>query len=113
MSDGNDPMAPGHDILTNPDNLDTSLNSLMINEHRIDSNRFNATSPYNVTQNAQILKVDLANPTKLSPVAYVNQIEDRTHMETGNQVGIKWDPRCFTILWRGSVVSGCSRAYDR
>lgn len=77
MLDGNDPMAPGHDILTNPDNLDTSPNSLMINEDRIDVNRFNATSPYNVTQNAQILKVDLANSTNLSPVAYVNQIEDR------------------------------------
>ena len=39
--------------------------------------RLNATSPYNVTQNAQILRVDLANPTKILPIAYVNQIEDK------------------------------------
>lgn len=76
MFDGDDPMAPGYNILTNPDNLDTSLNSLMINEDRIDANRFKATSPYNVTQNAQILKVDLANDTNILPIAYVNQIED-------------------------------------
>ena len=30
MFDGNDPMAPGYNVLTNPDNLDTSLKSLMI-----------------------------------------------------------------------------------
>ena len=77
MFDGNDPMAPGYDVLTNPDNIDTSTQSLMINEDRIDTNRMNATAPYNVTQNAQILKVDLANPTDIIPIAYVNQIEDR------------------------------------
>ena len=77
MFDGNDLMAPGYNILTNPDNLDTSLNSLMINEDRIDANRFNATLPYNVTQNAQILQVDLADSTSIVPIAYVNQIEDR------------------------------------
>jgi hypothetical protein len=76
MFDGNDPMAPGYNILTNPDNIDTSIRSLMINEDRIDANRMNATSPYNVAQNAQILKVDLANPTSIVPIAYVNQIED-------------------------------------
>lgn len=77
MFDGNDAMALGYDILTNPDNLDTSLNSLMINEDRIDANRLNVTSPYNIAKNAQILKVDLANPTNLVSIAYVNQIEDK------------------------------------
>src|SRR5918996_42595 len=77
MFDGNDPKAPGYDILTNPDNLDTSLNSLMINEDRIDANRLNATSPYNVTENAQILKVNLTDPTTILPIAYVNQVEDK------------------------------------
>ena len=77
MFDGNDPKAPGFHVLTNPDNIDTSVRSLMINEDRIDANRMNATSPYNVTQNAQILRVDLANPTNIVPVAFVNQIEDR------------------------------------
>jgi hypothetical protein len=77
LFDGNDPMAPGYNILTNPDNLDTSLNSLMIDEDRIDVNRLNSTSAYNVTENAQILKVDLSDPTTIVPVAFVNQIEDR------------------------------------
>ncbi|HEY7109285.1 MAG TPA: hypothetical protein VH415_07660 [Nitrososphaeraceae archaeon] len=77
MFDGNDPKAPGYHVLTNPDNLDTSQNSLMINEDRIDANRFNASSPYNVSQNAQILKVNLENPSGIIPIAYVNQIEDR------------------------------------
>ena len=77
MFDGNDPMAPGYNILTNPDNLDTSKTSFMITEDIIDANRLNATSPYNLTQNAQILKVDLANSTDISPLAYVNQIEDK------------------------------------
>ena len=76
MFDGNDPMAPGYNVLTNPDNIDTSVRSLMIDEDRIDANRMNATSPYNVTQNAQILKVDLANQTSIVPIAYVTQIED-------------------------------------
>ncbi len=76
MFDGNDPMAPGNNIMINPDNIDTSTRSLIINEDRIDANRLNATSPYNVTKNAQILKVDLANPTSIVPIAYVNQIED-------------------------------------
>jgi hypothetical protein len=85
MFDGNDPMAPGYNILTNPDNLDTSLNSLMINEDRIDANRFNATSPYNVTENAQILMVNLASTTNILPIAYVNQIEDTTAAQEKNQ----------------------------
>ena len=33
--------------------------------------------PNDVTQNAQILKVDLANATSIMPVSFVNQIEDR------------------------------------
>ena len=70
LFDGNDPMAPGYNVMKNPDNLDTGLNSLMINEDRIDANRLNATSPYNVTQNAQILRVDLASPGKILPIAY-------------------------------------------
>jgi hypothetical protein len=49
----------------------------MIDEDRIDGNRLNATSPYDVTENAQILKVDLANSTSIVPIALVNQIEDR------------------------------------
>lgn len=77
MFDGNDLMAPGYNVLRNPDNLDTSLKSLMVTEDRIDANRLNATSPYNVTQNAQILMVDLADPTNIIPIAFVNQIEDR------------------------------------
>jgi hypothetical protein len=76
LFDGNDPMAPGYNVMKNPDNLDTSLNSLMIDEDRIDANRLNATSPYNITQNAQILRVDLTNPVKIFPVAYINQVED-------------------------------------
>jgi hypothetical protein len=77
MFDGNDPIAPGYNVLKNPDNVDTSTRSLMINEDRIDANRMNATVPYNVTQNAQILMVDFANPTDIVTIAYVNQIEDR------------------------------------
>ncbi len=77
MYDGNDPMAPGYSVLTNPDNLDTSLHSLMINEDLIDANRLNATTPYDVTRNAQILQADLANATYgIKPIAYVNQLED-------------------------------------
>ena len=37
----------------------------------------NATSPYDVIENAQILKVNLANLTSIVPIAFVNQIEDR------------------------------------
>ena len=77
LFDGNDPKAPGYEILTNPDNLDTSNNSLMITEDLIDANRINATSPYNITQNAQILRVDLTNISSILPIAYVNQMEDK------------------------------------
>ena len=37
MMDGNDPSAPGYNILKNPDNVDTSQKSLMINEDLIRS----------------------------------------------------------------------------
>jgi len=79
MMDGNDPSAPGYNIMKNPDNVDTSQKSLMINEDLIDPNRINSTTtlPYNITNNAKIIQVDLrqdsVNPTV---VAYVNQIED-------------------------------------
>lgn len=92
--------------MTNPDNIDTSTQSLMINEDRIDANRMNATAPYNVTQNAQILKVDLANPTDIVHIAYVNQIED-------GEVGIKRDIGCIEILWRWYVACRCSSTYNR
>jgi hypothetical protein len=64
MLDGNDPSAPGYNILKNPDNVDTSTKSLMINEDIIDANRLNATTtttPYNITNNTKILRVDLEN----------------------------------------------------
>jgi hypothetical protein len=91
MMDGNDPSAPGYNILKNPDNVDTSTKSLMINEDIIDANRLNATTtttPYNITNNAKILRVDLENssssggsmtsdPSKmLETIAYVNQLDD-------------------------------------
>ena len=77
MMDGNDPSAPGYNILKNPDNIDTSQKSLMINEDLIDPNRINATKPYNITNNAKIIQVDLQqNNNNTKAVAYVNQIED-------------------------------------
>jgi hypothetical protein len=89
MMDGNDPSAPGYNILKNPDNLDTSTKSLMINEDIIDANRLNATTtttPYNITNNAKILRVDLENSSSnsitndagniLETIAYVNQLGD-------------------------------------
>ena len=51
----------------------------MINEDVIDTNRINATTtlPYNITNNAKIIKVDLIQES-VNPkvIAYVNQIED-------------------------------------
>jgi hypothetical protein len=84
MMDGNDPNASGFNILKNPDNVDTSQKSLMINEDIIDPNRINATTtPYNITNNAKILQVDLQQQqensnSNVNPkvVAYVNQLED-------------------------------------
>jgi hypothetical protein len=85
--DGNDPRAPGYaqnlsEAMVNPDNMDTSLNTLMIQEDRIDANRFNATMPYNVSNNGKILMVDLdtidAGEADMETVAYVNQIANQT-----------------------------------
>jgi hypothetical protein len=45
LFDGNDPTAPGYNILKNPDNLDTSLNSLMIDEDRIDAKSIECNLP--------------------------------------------------------------------
>ena len=87
IMDGNDPRAPGYaqnlsEAMVNPDNMDTSLNTLMIQEDRIDANRFNATMPYNVSNNGKILMVDLdtidAGEADMETVAYVNQIANQT-----------------------------------
>lgn len=75
MADGNDQSAPGYNVLINPDNLDTSLNSIMVQEDHNDYNRFEATTPYNITNNAKIIKIDLQT-NEFTPVAYVNQDED-------------------------------------
>ena len=107
MFDGNDAMAPGYDILTNPDNLDTSLNSLMINEDRMDANRLNVTSPYNITKNAQILKVYLpSHKFSTYRICKSDRRQSSPHMETGN-LG------CFKILWRRFLVNRCSSSYHR
>lgn len=83
IMDGNDPMAHGYNILKNPDNVDTSTNSLMINEDFIDANRLNATAPYDITNNAKILRVDIGSQKTVNTannntetIAYVNQSED-------------------------------------
>jgi hypothetical protein len=89
IMDGNDRRAPGHatnleEAMVNPDNIDTSVNTLMIQEDRIDANRFNATLPYNVSNNAKILMVDLDSidegRAEMENVAYVNQIANQTSM---------------------------------
>jgi Bacterial protein of unknown function (DUF839) len=89
IMDGNDPRAPGYAVnmeeaMVNPDNIDSSLNTLMIQEDRISANRFNATMPYNVTNNAKILMVDLDSidegRAEMENVAYVNQIANQTSM---------------------------------
>ena len=83
IMDGNDPMAHGYNMLKNPDNVDTSTNSLMINEDFIDANRLNATAPYDITNNAKILRVDIGSQktantanNNTETIAYVNQSED-------------------------------------
>lgn len=83
IMDGNDPLALGYNVLKNPDNVDTSINSLMINEDFIDANRLNATAPYDITNNAKILRVDIdsqkttdAANNNTQTIAYVNQLED-------------------------------------
>lgn len=82
MADGNNPKAPGYNMLMNPDNMDTSLNSIMINEDHNDYNRFGPAIPYNITENAKIIQIDL-NTNELKPVAYLNQYED-PNAEYGN-----------------------------
>ena len=83
IMDGNDPLALGYNMLKNPDNVDTSINSLMINEDFIDANRLNATAPYDITNNAKILRVDIGSQktanaanNNTETIAYVNQSED-------------------------------------
>ncbi len=76
MADGNDPKAPGHNMLINPDNIDTSLNSIMIQEDHNDYNRYNATIPYNITNNAKIINMDLKTD-EFKTIGFVNQHEDQ------------------------------------
>ena len=83
IMDGNDPLALGYNELKNPDNVDTSINNLVINEDFIDVNRLNATAPYDITNNAKILRVDINNQkttngakNNTETIAYVNQSED-------------------------------------
>jgi hypothetical protein len=89
IMDGNDRRAPGYaasldEAMVNPDNIDTSINTLMIQEDRLEGNRFNATMPYNVSNNAKILMVDLDSidegTAEMENVAYVNQIANQTSM---------------------------------
>ena len=61
FADGNDPRAPGHNMMINPDNVDTSLNSIMIQEDHNDYNRYKPTSPYNITNNAKIINHGFKN----------------------------------------------------
>jgi hypothetical protein len=75
MADGNDPNAPGYKMLVNPDNIDSSLSSIMVQEDRIDLNRYNATNPYSIANNAKIINIDLKT-NEFKPVAFVNQYED-------------------------------------
>ena len=76
FADGNDPRAPGHDMMINPDNVDTSLNSIMIQEDHNDYNRYKPTSPYNITNNAKIINMDLKT-NEFKTIGYVNQYEDQ------------------------------------
>lgn len=80
--DGNDPLAPGYNAdlrlaMSNPDNIDTSQNSLMINEDRISATRSDVTLPYDMTKNAKIIRVDLdsidAGAAVIEIVAFNNQ----------------------------------------
>lgn len=77
LADGNDPGAPGYNILINPDNIDTSTNSIMVQEDHNDYNRYAPTIPYNITNNAKIIQIDLET-NEFKPVAYVNQHEDES-----------------------------------
>lgn len=86
IMDGNDPVAPGYDVdlslaMSNPDNIDTSENSLMIQEDRIGATRSSPTEPYEMTNNAKIIRVDLstidAGAAVMELVAYNNQDADQ------------------------------------
>lgn len=59
IMDGNDPAAPGYNAslslgMSNPDNIDTSEKSLMIQEDRIGVTRSDPSSPYDIANNAKI-----------------------------------------------------------
>lgn len=80
IMDGNDPAAPGYSAqlkmaMSNPDNIDTSENSLMIQEDRIGATRSNPTG--DMTNNAKIIRVPLASIdagfATMETVAYNNQ----------------------------------------
>ncbi|MCI0558821.1 MAG: hypothetical protein MN733_10015, partial [Nitrososphaera sp.] len=82
IMDGNDPGAPGYDVdlrfaMSNPDNIDTSQNSLMIQEDRISVTRSDVILPYDMTKNAKIIRVDLdsidAGVAVMEIVAHNNQ----------------------------------------
>lgn len=85
IMDGNDALAPGYNAqlklaMSNPDNIDTSMGSLMIQEDRIGTTRSPPTSPYDMTNNAKIIRVDLdsidAGFAEMEFVAYLNQDAD-------------------------------------
>lgn len=75
MLDGNDPRAPGFGVMSNPDNVDTSRRSLMIQEDRIAVTQYAVTNPYDLTKNAKIIHLNLRTG-ELTVVAYVNQYAD-------------------------------------
>lgn len=86
IMDGNDSAAPGYNsvlkmAMSNPDNIDTSQDSLMIQEDRIGVTRSSPASPYDMTKNAKIIRVDLdsidAGFATMEFVAYLNQDVDR------------------------------------
>lgn len=81
--DGNDPEAPGFGMLINPDNIDTSKDSIMIQEDRIAVTRSATSAPwYDITKNAKILRYDLSDGG-LEIIAYENQLAD-TAAQHGN-----------------------------
>jgi len=80
IMDGNDTVAPGYNAqlklaMANPDNIDTSQNSLMLQEDRIGVTRPSPTG--DITNNAKIIMVDLdsidAGFATMNIVAHVNQ----------------------------------------
>lgn len=86
IMDGNDPVAPGYNAqlklaMSNPDNIDTSQNSLMLQEDRIGVTRSSPTAPYDLTNNAKIIRVDLdsidAGFANMEIVAHLNQDADQ------------------------------------